>query len=243
MHRPFGAGSRVVVRFTECADGDFDIDADGVAERRRAVDGRPCTWLDEQHGTDVVTVTEPGRHAGAVADAAVTAVPGAVLVAEMADCAPIALWSDAGAIGVVHAGWRGLEAGVLGNAVAALRGLGDAALNVEIGPSIRAGCYPFGPADLDRLADRFGSAVVAVTVGRSPGAGPPGRRSPGVRPPRRGAGPRLGAVHGVLAPAVELAGPPRHRPPCPVRGHRAGPPGDPGTEPGSPGDPATEPGP
>ena len=243
MHRPFGAGSRVVVRFTECADGDFDIDADGVAERRRAVDSRPCTWLDEQHGTDVVTVTEPGHHAGAPADAAVTAVPGAVLVAEMADCAPIALWSDAGAIGVVHAGWRGLEAGVLGNAVAALRGLGDAALNVEIGPSIRAGCYPFGPADLDRLADRFGAAVVAVTSDGAPALDLPAA----VRQECA----RLGVarVHdwGLCTACSPRLWSWRARRDTGRHalfvGTEPGSPGDPVTEPGSPGDPVTEPGP
>ena len=168
MHRPFGAGSRVVVRFTECADGDFDIDADGVAERRRAVDGRPCTWLDEQHGTDVVTVTEPGQHAGALADAAVTAVPERSWWRRWPTARPSPSGPTPGRSGWCTPGGGASRPGVLGNAVAALRGLGDAALNVEIGPSIRAGCYPFGPADLDRLADRFGAAVVAVTSDGAP---------------------------------------------------------------------------
>ena len=46
---------------------------------------RPWTRLTQVHGARVVTVTRPGEHAGAEADAAVTAVPGCALLVRTAD--------------------------------------------------------------------------------------------------------------------------------------------------------------
>ena len=76
---------------------------------------------------DALVVTEPGR-------------PAAVL---FADCVPVALTSN-GAVGAVHAGWRGLCAGVLEAAVAAARPLGGP-LTGWIGPCIGPCCYEVGP--------------------------------------------------------------------------------------------------
>ena len=64
-------------------------------------------------------------HAGAEeADAAVTACTGAALVVRTADCAPVGLASPEGIVAAVHAGWRGLMAGVVEEAVTAMRSLG-----------------------------------------------------------------------------------------------------------------------
>lgn len=84
-----------------------------------------------------------------------------------ADCAPIVLVGPA-AVGVVHAGWRGLLDGVVERAVAALHDLGDGALVAHLGPCIRAGCYEFDGPGRARLADRFGDAVLATTTWRTP---------------------------------------------------------------------------
>src|SRR5262245_41105133 len=127
----------------------------------------PDEWvrLDQVHGPDVVTVHEPGVRA--TADAAVTAVPGLPLVVLTADCAPIALVDDR-AVGVIHAGWRGLLAGVVATAVAALRAVGDGEVRAEIGPCIRPAHYEFGADDLATLAARFGPTVVGETVDGHP---------------------------------------------------------------------------
>ncbi|MDJ0767554.1 MAG: laccase domain-containing protein, partial [Ilumatobacter sp.] len=50
---------------------------------------------------------------------------------------------------VVHAGWRGLAAGVVDAAFAAFRGPVEWAV---LGPSIGACCYEFGAADLELVA-------------------------------------------------------------------------------------------
>jgi YfiH family protein len=138
-------------RFTSRADGNV------VATIQP---GR--THLHQVHGGHVVTVRRPGEHAGADADAAVTDAVGAVLCVRVADCVPIALLGSR-AVGVVHAGWRGVVAGVIPNAVAALRALDDGPLRAEVGPSIEPACYEFGPDDLDTVAAVAGDAVRAVT--------------------------------------------------------------------------------
>lgn len=147
---------------TDSSHGDLAIDSAGVDARRRAVVDLPWTWLRQVHGGRVVVVTAPGEHAGAEADAAVTAVPGAALAVQTADCAPIGLLA-AEAVGAVHAGWRGLAAGVVGAAVDAMRDLGATEIRAVLGPCIRSRCYEFGAADLDVVADALGHGVRATT--------------------------------------------------------------------------------
>lgn len=150
-------------------DGDLAValDPDVLARRRAAVVDRPWTWLRQVHGADVVVVEHPGQHAGATADAAVTAVPGAVLAITTADCVPLVLLGD-GAVGVAHAGWRGLVAGVVGAAAEAMDALGAPPIRAVVGPSIRPACYEFGETDLQVVADRWGDEVRAMTTDGRP---------------------------------------------------------------------------
>lgn len=129
----------------------------------------PCTWLHQVHGADVVTVSSPGEHAGIEADAAVTVAPGCALAVRTADCAPVALLGD-GAVGIVHAGWRGLVAGIVERAVGALDDLGadPRSLRAEVGPCIRAGCYEFDGPGRDDVAARYGAAVLTTTMWGTP---------------------------------------------------------------------------
>lgn len=69
-------------------------------------------WLEQVHGTVVCDEHIPAE--GRCADAAYTDQPGVVLAVMTADCLPVFFASrDGREIGVAHAGWRGLEAGVL----------------------------------------------------------------------------------------------------------------------------------
>lgn len=138
------------------------------ARRRELVD-LPWTWLTQVHGADVVTVTRPGEHAGARADAAVTAIPGAALAITTADCVPVVIYAGGyQAVGVAHAGWRGLLGGVVGATAAALRALGHEPHAAMLGPSICAAHYEFGEADLDTVAARWGDEVRATTADGRP---------------------------------------------------------------------------
>jgi polyphenol oxidase len=170
------------VAFTGRAEGDmghggefvFAVRPD-VAERRRAVVDLPWTWRSHVHGTGVVRVEHPGHHAGTPADAAVTATPGCALAVLTADCAPVALASPEGVIGVAHAGWRGVLSGVLEATVAEMRGLGaSSTIHAVVGPCIRPPCYEFGPEQLDEVAARLGDGVRTTTAAGAPALDLPG---------------------------------------------------------------------
>jgi hypothetical protein len=89
--------------------------------RLRAALGLPAEplWLAQVHGAEVARFAgggEPPR-----ADAAVATAPGEVCVVMVADCLPVIFATrDGGAVGVAHAGWRGLAAGVLERTLGAL---------------------------------------------------------------------------------------------------------------------------
>lgn len=155
--------------FTDHRHGDLAVGGELglLATRRQAVVDAPWTWLRQVHGARVVTVTEPGEHAGAEADAAVTAVPGAVVAVHTADCAPVLLVAD-GAVGVAHAGWRGLAAGVIEATAAALVELGRPAHTAVLGPCIRPRCYEFRGPELDLVAERYGPGVRSETAAGVP---------------------------------------------------------------------------
>ncbi len=125
-------------------------------------------WLRQVHGTEVVTVHEVPYDVPE-ADAAVTDAVGLPLVVMTADCAPIALVAldghdgSARAVGVVHAGWQGLLAGVVAAGVDALRALHDGPVHAVLGPCIHAGRYEFGEDALVPMVERFGPTVASRT--------------------------------------------------------------------------------
>lgn len=158
-------GGRAEIRFSDRRAGDF---AGDDPRRRRAVAGGTWSRLRQQHGAEVVVVASPGHGDGAPADAAVTVAPGAVLAVRVADCAPVALVAREGVVAAVHAGWRGLAAGVIEAASAAVRRLGGEDLRAFVGPCIHAECYEFGSERLAGLADRLGPGVIGRTAWGAP---------------------------------------------------------------------------
>ena len=90
-----------------------------------------------------------------------------MLAVRTADCAPVVLLGPSG-VGVVHAGWRGLVAGVVERAVDALRAVDPGPVVAHLGPCIRAGCYEFDGPERDRLAARFGDPVLGTTTWGTP---------------------------------------------------------------------------
>ncbi|MDQ4126032.1 MAG: polyphenol oxidase family protein, partial [Actinomycetota bacterium] len=74
------------------------------------------------------------------ADGLFTAAPGPVLAILAADCAPVVLWGSRG-VAIVHAGWRGLVAGVVAKGVERAEDVHGA----WVGPAIHACCYEVGP--------------------------------------------------------------------------------------------------
>jgi YfiH family protein len=126
------------------------------------------------HGAHVASVGI--EHRGRVianTDALITNVPGVVLMLRFADCTPIWLYDrQRGAVGLVHAGWRGTVAGVAGAAVRAMQvafGCRPHDLVAGIGPSIGPCCYEVG-ADVVQAVERaFGQASVSFLQPRAAG--------------------------------------------------------------------------
>jgi len=140
-----------------------------IAARIGSAEPRGWVWLRQVHGAGVYVATgAPDPATGApVADATVTAVRGLALAIVTADCAPFVVACD-DAVGVVHAGHRGLAAGVVEAAIAHLRAIGTGEVRAFLGPCIRPARYEFGPHDLARLVAQFGPSVEGRTRDGSP---------------------------------------------------------------------------
>jgi YfiH family protein len=86
--------------------------------------------------------------------------PGVAMLLLTADCMPIVLARANGgapAIGILHAGWRGLLAGIV---AAGVRALGTRSLAAAIGPSIGPCCYEVGEEVAAPFREAFGDDVV-----------------------------------------------------------------------------------
>ncbi len=98
-----------------------------------------ASWPKQVHGAGVTNADANGR--GAEADAIWTQERARPLVVVTADCLPVALVRVAATrpgLALVHVGWRGLLAGVIPAACAAL---GGGLLAAAIGPGIGPCCY------------------------------------------------------------------------------------------------------
>ena len=111
------------------------------------------------HGADVRVIDgTPSEGDPPAADALVTCMPGVALAVVTADCVPVLLADPlSGAVGAVHAGWRGTAADVAGAAVRAMTQRWQVPaerLVAAIGPSIGACCYEVG----EELIEAFHAA-------------------------------------------------------------------------------------
>lgn len=132
------------------------------------------TSARQVHGSGVSEVGQADVGAGALdpdatiegTDALVTSVPGAALVVLTADCLPVLLVAPShGRVGVVHAGWRGLVAGVIEAGVHAMRAPD---IQAFIGPSIGPCCFEVGAEVADPVADAYGADAVRAGAGGKP---------------------------------------------------------------------------
>jgi len=114
----------------------------------RALGTGPLTVGGQVHGMRIAAVgsREAGRgYKGpedviADTDGLYTDLPGVALAVATADCVPVVLASaDEGRIAVIHAGWRGIAAGIVERAAALFEQPREA--RVAVGPSARPCCY------------------------------------------------------------------------------------------------------
>ena len=133
----------------------FATDDDREAARRNRatleeiVGAPPAAYLYQVHGAEVGALQDPAEAAQRPRmDGRATRLPGVAPAALSADCLPIAI-AGGGAVATVHAGWRGLHAGVIDAGVAAVRELAGRAgaespLGAAIGPGAGPCCYEVG---------------------------------------------------------------------------------------------------
>lgn len=153
-----------------------------LANRRRVATvlglaGRPWALVRQVHGAEVLRVTAGSLGEGppeakpplGEADGLVTGEPGVVLAVLTADCVPLLLADPgAGVIGAVHAGWRGLAAGVVEAGVAAMAELGaDPGSCVGlVGPAAGGCCYEVGADVREAVGSRYPAAQATTRAGR-----------------------------------------------------------------------------
>ncbi len=138
-----------------------------LTEDSRAAVSENRAWLQRRfgvrlaygrqvHGTHVRAVTEPTVEGSdpIEGDGVATATPGVAAMVLSADCLPVVI-AGGGAVAAVHAGWKGLDSGVIAAGIDAVRELGgstDTELHAAIGPAAGVCCYEVS----DELHERFG---------------------------------------------------------------------------------------
>ena len=98
------------------------------------------------HSSEVKVVDAPGKIP--FTDAIISTSKSVVLSIQVADCIPLYLADpDNNVIGIVHAGWRGIEKGIVANSINKMITLGadNNRIIAYIGPSIQKCCFEIGP--------------------------------------------------------------------------------------------------
>jgi YfiH family protein len=121
-------------------------------------------WLEQVHGSGVVVLPAAVQ---APADASVTFTRGEVCAVLVADCLPVFLAGRTGdRVGIAHAGWRGLAAGVVEATIAALACVPEE-LVAWLGPSIGPRAFEVGPEVRDAFLAQDAGAAAAFHPGRA----------------------------------------------------------------------------
>jgi YfiH family protein len=110
---------------------------------------------------DCQKLTTPG--VSPECDGLITNEPGVALFVSTADCTPILLWdSKTGAVGAVHAGWRGTAADIAGKAVKAMTqafGSDPQDIRAAIGPNLGVCCFETDADVPEAMIETFGEAA------------------------------------------------------------------------------------
>ena len=142
-------------------------DSEAVARNREllrealALPAEPV-WLRQVHGTRVIDAAQGDTHGEA--DGAWSAQPGVVCAVLTADCLPVLLCDRTGTrVAALHAGWRGLAAGVIEQGVRALGGAPDELL-AWLGPAIGPRAFEVGPEVRTTFVQQDATAARAFTA-------------------------------------------------------------------------------
>ena len=149
-------GPRTSLNLGRGVGDDLDVVAENRCRLAPFLPGEPL-WLHQTHGTAVATLTAATVNGPApYADGAVTRDRGIVCAVMTADCLPVLFADRQGrAVGIAHAGWRGLSLGVLEAAISAMGDVGSAPddLVAWLGPAIGPARFEVGADVRDRFCD------------------------------------------------------------------------------------------
>jgi YfiH family protein len=127
------------------SSGDDPARVERNREILKSVLPQAPTWLAQVHGVDVADLDGPLPMDSPRADASVTGTRRRVCTVLTADCMPLFLCDGEGRrVAVAHAGWRGLSAGVIENAVSAVHAKGEDVI-AWMGPAIGPKAFEVGP--------------------------------------------------------------------------------------------------
>ncbi len=120
--------------------------------------------INQIHGEQVLWTSIPGVLGDA--DGLVTAELGLPLAVRTADCVPVVV-ETAASIGLVHAGWRGVAAGVVAQMIDTMAGEGHEPIRASIGPHIGSCCFEVGDEVVEALGGydqttRWGTTSVSL---------------------------------------------------------------------------------
>jgi YfiH family protein len=114
-------------------------------------------WLTQIHSNQVVDVSS--LIAPVEADAGITGQTNIVCAVLTADCLPLLICSaDGQRVAAVHAGWRGLQAGIISNTIAALA---TRDVLVWLGPAIGPECFEVGSDVYQAFVDKDPDGIQA----------------------------------------------------------------------------------
>jgi YfiH family protein len=125
------------------------------------IPNEPC-WLKQVHGKHVVQAEHAEKYT--LADAAFTAEKNAVCVVLTADCMPVLITDMEGSkVAAVHAGWRGLAAGVIEAALKTMD-LDFAKTLIWLGPAIGPEAFEVGNDVRETFINQDSSMQMAFKV-------------------------------------------------------------------------------
>ncbi len=137
-------------------------DVDLVKQNRQLIKelldlpGEPV-WLEQIHSNRAVPAVK--TESLQQADASYTAEAGVVCAVMTADCLPLLVCAaDGSQVAAIHAGWRGLLAGVVANTLSAMQ---DNELLVWLGPAIGPDCFEVGTEVRDAFVQKSAAFITA----------------------------------------------------------------------------------
>ena len=135
----------------------------------RAAADLPSTpiWLEQVHGIQVVDASVSGS-GNREADASYSQQPNVVCVVMTADCLPLLVCDRQGSfVAAIHAGWRGLQAGVIASTLTRYQGSMDDLL-VWLGPAIGSDAFEVGAEVREAFCRQDSEAQTAFKPGSTP---------------------------------------------------------------------------